>query len=129
MNELCELAPRLAQHLVGAAPSWRDVVDAAGSWLRHELGVSVSLWNEACRMPRIDASSSKGSYFEPLLRYDQGFTGDPSKKSISNLQFAPSLIFKVELIDAKGGGEIVEIADVYQSNSVVHVIDSVLMPK
>ena len=77
----------------------------------------------------IDASSSKGSYFEPLLRYDQSFAGDPSKKSISNLQFAPSLIFKVELIDAKGGGEIVEIADVYQSNSVVHVIDSVLMLK
>jgi replication initiation protein RepC len=50
VNELCELAPRLAQHLVGAAPSWRDVVDAAGSWLRHELGVSVSLWNEACRI-------------------------------------------------------------------------------
>jgi uncharacterized surface protein with fasciclin (FAS1) repeats len=36
---------------------------------------------------------------------------------------------KVELIDAKGGGAIVEIADVYQSNGVVHVIDSVLMPK
>ena len=36
---------------------------------------------------------------------------------------------KVELIDAKGGGSIVEIADVYQSNGVVHVIDSVLMPK
>jgi len=34
---------------------------------------------------------SKGSYFEPLLRYDQSFAGDPSKKSISNLQFAPSL--------------------------------------
>ena len=36
---------------------------------------------------------------------------------------------KVALIDAKGGGALVEIADVYQSNGVVHVIDSVLMPK
>lgn len=36
---------------------------------------------------------------------------------------------KVELIDAKGGGAVVEIADVYQSNGVVHVIDSILMPK
>ncbi len=36
---------------------------------------------------------------------------------------------KIELIDAKGGGAMVEIADVYQSNGVVHVIDSVLMPK
>jgi replication initiation protein RepC len=50
VNELCELAPRLAQHLVMAAPGWRDVVDVAGTWLRHELGISVSLWNEACRI-------------------------------------------------------------------------------
>jgi hypothetical protein len=34
---------------------------------------------------------SKGSYFEPLARYDVSFTGDPSRKSISNLQFAPLL--------------------------------------
>ncbi len=36
---------------------------------------------------------------------------------------------KVALIDAKGTGALVEIPDVYQSNGVVHVIDSVLMPK
>ena len=36
---------------------------------------------------------------------------------------------KVALIDAKGTGAMVEIPDVYQSNGVVHVIDSVLMPK
>ena len=36
---------------------------------------------------------------------------------------------KVALIDAKGGGALVEIADVFQSNGVVHVIDSVSMPK
>ncbi len=36
---------------------------------------------------------------------------------------------KVALVDAKGTGALVEIADVYQSNGVVHVIDSVLMPK
>jgi uncharacterized surface protein with fasciclin (FAS1) repeats len=36
---------------------------------------------------------------------------------------------KVVLIDAKGGGATVEIADVFQSNGVVHVIDTVLMPK
>ncbi len=34
---------------------------------------------------------SKGSYFEPLARYDVSFVGDPSRKSISNLQFAPML--------------------------------------
>ncbi len=36
---------------------------------------------------------------------------------------------KVALIDEKGTGATVEIADVYQSNGVAHVIDSVLMPK
>ena len=36
---------------------------------------------------------------------------------------------KVVLIDEKGGGAVVEKADVFQSNGVVHVIDSVLMPK
>jgi uncharacterized surface protein with fasciclin (FAS1) repeats len=36
---------------------------------------------------------------------------------------------KLVLIDAKGGGATVETADVYQSNGVVHVINSVLMPK
>jgi hypothetical protein len=29
-----------------------------------------------------------GLYFEPLLRYDASFAGNPSKKSISDLQFA-----------------------------------------
>ena len=34
----------------------------------------------------------------------------------------------VKLTDAKGGTAMVTTADVYQSNGVVHVIDSVLMP-
>jgi replication initiation protein RepC len=28
-------------------PDWRDIVDAA-EWLRHDLGVSKSLWGKAC---------------------------------------------------------------------------------
>ena len=36
---------------------------------------------------------------------------------------------KVAIIDEKGGGALVETPDVFQSNGVVHVIDSVLMPK
>jgi uncharacterized surface protein with fasciclin (FAS1) repeats len=35
---------------------------------------------------------------------------------------------KVWLIDAKGGKSAVTIADVNQSNGVIHVIDTVLMP-
>ena len=36
---------------------------------------------------------------------------------------------KVSLTDAKGGTSNVTIADVNQSNGVIHVIDTVLMPK
>jgi hypothetical protein len=34
---------------------------------------------------------TSGSYLEPLLRYDVSVAGDPTKKNISNLQFAPML--------------------------------------
>ena len=34
---------------------------------------------------------SSGSYFEPLLRYDVSFAGDPARRFISNLQVAPML--------------------------------------
>ena len=34
---------------------------------------------------------SPSSYFEPLVRYDVSFAGDPTRKNISNLQFAPTL--------------------------------------
>jgi hypothetical protein len=33
------------------------------------------------------------SYFEPLLRYDVSVAGDPTRKTIRNLQFAPMLNF------------------------------------
>jgi len=36
---------------------------------------------------------------------------------------------KIELMDAKGGTSTVTIADVNQSNGVIHVIDTVLMPQ
>ncbi|MDR3467044.1 MAG: transporter [Xanthobacteraceae bacterium] len=44
-------------------------------------------------MPEI----SDGSYFEPQLWYDQSFAGDPSKKNISNLRFAP--VWRIALPD------------------------------
>ena len=34
---------------------------------------------------------SDGSFFEPVVRYAVSFAGDPSKRDISNLQFAPML--------------------------------------
>jgi replication initiation protein RepC len=45
--ELTMLAPRLRPYLTSPRPAWPEVVDAA-DWLRGELGVSQSLWGEAC---------------------------------------------------------------------------------
>ena len=46
-RELTFLAPRLRSYLSTTAPGWREIVDAA-DYLRGELGVSKSLWGEAC---------------------------------------------------------------------------------
>ena len=47
-GELLQLAPRLADHVAQPYPEWRDIVNAAGDGLRVDLGVSPSLWGEAC---------------------------------------------------------------------------------
>jgi replication initiation protein RepC len=46
-SELAFLAPRLRGYLRTTAPGWREIVDAA-DYLRGELGISKSLWGEAC---------------------------------------------------------------------------------
>ena len=46
-DELTQLAPRLRLYLKTSRPAWPDIVEAA-DWLRGELGVSKSLWGEAC---------------------------------------------------------------------------------
>jgi len=46
-DELPRLAPKLKPYLRRPDPTWPDIVDAA-DWLRHDLGVSKSLWGEAC---------------------------------------------------------------------------------
>jgi replication initiation protein RepC len=46
-DELVRLAPRLKSYLRSPDPAWPDVVDAA-AFLRSDLGVSKSLWGEAC---------------------------------------------------------------------------------
>jgi hypothetical protein len=33
---------------------------------------------------------NSSSYFEPVVRYDVSFAGDPTRKNIGNLQFAPT---------------------------------------
>jgi replication initiation protein RepC len=81
-DELLRLAPRLRPYLRSATPSWREIVDAA-DWLRHDLGISKSLWGEAClAMGREEAAialaivsakpaehfrSSPGGYFHGMV--------------------------------------------------------------
>lgn len=81
-EELVRLAPRLRPYLTTQTPTWPVVVDAA-DWLRGELGVSKSLWGEAClAMGREEAAiavaivsakpashfrSSPGGYFHGMV--------------------------------------------------------------
>jgi replication initiation protein RepC len=46
-DELMRLTPRLKPYLLRPNPTWAEIIDAA-DWLRHDLGVSKSLWGEAC---------------------------------------------------------------------------------
>jgi replication initiation protein RepC len=46
-DELVKLTPKLTLYLRNPNPGWPEIVDAA-DWLRHDLGVSKSLWGEAC---------------------------------------------------------------------------------
>ena len=81
-DELVRLAPRLRPYLTTPTPTWPTIVDAA-DWLRGELGVSKSLWGEAClAMGREEAAiavaivsakpaghfrSSPGGYFHGMV--------------------------------------------------------------
>jgi replication initiation protein RepC len=46
-DELMRLAPRLRSYLRRPNPTWPEIIDAA-DWLRHDLDVSKSLWDDAC---------------------------------------------------------------------------------
>ena len=46
-DELPRLTPKLNPYLRRPNPTWPEIVDAA-DWLRHDLGVSKSLWGDAC---------------------------------------------------------------------------------
>jgi uncharacterized surface protein with fasciclin (FAS1) repeats len=50
-------------------------------------------------------------------------------KTVSGGTLTASLdMGKVVLTDEKGGKSTITIADVYQSNGVIHVVDSVVLP-
>jgi replication initiation protein RepC len=46
-DELVRLTPKLKPYLPRPNLTWPDIIDAA-DWLRHDLGVSKSLWGDAC---------------------------------------------------------------------------------
>jgi replication initiation protein RepC len=46
-DELPRLTPKLEPYLRRPNPTWPEIIDAA-DWLRHDLGVSQSLWGDAC---------------------------------------------------------------------------------
>jgi replication initiation protein RepC len=46
-DELVRLAPKLKPYLRRPSPTWPELIDAA-DWLRHDLGVSKTLWGDAC---------------------------------------------------------------------------------
>jgi hypothetical protein len=61
------------------APTGGDTL-GSGKWqIMPAAGVRYAL-------PAINSSS----YLEPVVRYDVSFAGDPTKRNISNLQFAPT---------------------------------------
>jgi uncharacterized surface protein with fasciclin (FAS1) repeats len=64
-----------------------------------------------------------------LIRMIKKGGGKAELKTVSGGTLTASLnMGKVMLTDEKGGMATVTIADVYQSNGVIHVIDTVLMP-
>ena len=46
-DELMRLTPKLKPYLRRPNPTWPDIIEAA-DWLRNDLGVSKSLWGDAC---------------------------------------------------------------------------------
>jgi replication initiation protein RepC len=87
-DELIQLAPRLRSYLATPVPSWPDVVDAA-DWLRGELGVSKSLWGEACQtMGRETAAIAVGIV---------------SAKPVGHFQSSPGGYFHGMVAKAKAG--------------------------
>lgn len=64
-----------------------------------------------------------------LVRMIKKGGGKAELKTVSGGTLTASLdMGKVVLTDEKGGTATITIADVYQSNGVIHVIDSVLLP-
>ena len=103
-GELLQLAPRLAEHVAQDYPDWADIVNAAGGGLRNELGVSQTLWGEAClavgrpmaalalaivsTKPREHFTRGAGGYFAAMVK--RAKTGGAARRGIDAERFAQS---------------------------------------
>jgi uncharacterized surface protein with fasciclin (FAS1) repeats len=64
-----------------------------------------------------------------LIKLIKAGGGKATIKTVQGEELTAAVVDgKVVLTDAKGGTSTVTIADVYQSNGVIHVVDTVLMP-
>lgn len=65
-----------------------------------------------------------------LMKAVKAGNGKATLKTVegANLTVMEPSSGKLEVVDAKGGKSMVTIGDVMQSNGVIHVVDSVLMP-
>jgi replication initiation protein RepC len=105
IDELTMLAPRLRTYLKSPRPGWPEIVDAA-DWLRGSLGVSQSLWGEAClamgreqaaiaiaivsAKPETHFRSTPGGYFHGMVM--KAKTGDLNlARTVCGLRHAKGL--------------------------------------
>ena len=69
---------------------------------------------------------------DALFDFDQARLSGGGKAVLTTVQGQPLVVAKGHhgwtITDAKGGVSNITIADVLQSNGVIHVIDTVLMP-
>jgi uncharacterized surface protein with fasciclin (FAS1) repeats len=76
-----------------------------------------------CHVVAADAMSSA---IKKMVKDDGG---EHKVKTVGGCVFTAKLMGdKIEIIDGKGNASMVSIADVKQSNGVIHVVDSVLLP-
>jgi len=73
---------------------------------------------------RYDSAALQG-----LITQGGGWAKLPTADGKHMLTVKPAMDGGIEVVDEKGGVSMVTIADVYQSNGVIHVVDTVLMPK
>lgn len=85
-------------------------------------GMLMGILNNHVVPGRVDAAA-----LNKMIMDGKGST--TFKTVAGNMLTAKSVGGKVMITDEKGGSSTVTIADLYQSNGVIHVVDKVLLPK